>query len=89
MSWRCNSRLRLRVGVCLYILAGGGLWLPAQAEESPAQEPIPDQVQPGGMRPESSPRIPAQSASPVLDIPPVVERPLAVDEGERIVVSRF
>lgn len=90
MSWRWSSRCKLWVRVlCTCTLVGSWLWLPVQAEESSAQEPLPDRVQPGGMRPETSPRLPPDSANPVLEIPPVVERPLAVDEGERIVVTRF
>jgi len=89
MGWRCNSRLKLLAGVWVYLLAGSGLWCSALAEVPSVQEPIPDQVQPGGVRPESSPRIPPEPVSPVLEIPPVVERPLAVDEGERIAVTGF
>ncbi|WP_162824649.1 ShlB/FhaC/HecB family hemolysin secretion/activation protein [Saccharospirillum mangrovi] len=50
---------------------------------------MPDRVQPGAVRNDTLPRIPPESATPLLEIPPVVERPLAVDEGERIQVSRF
>lgn len=86
MNWRYTNRCKLLAWVWMCQLVSPWLWLPARAEEA---EPLPDRVQPGGVRPQSAPRIPAESASPVLAIPPVVERPLAVDDGERIVVSRF
>lgn len=84
MSWRGTGRCALLTRLFAYGLLG--LWpgLPTYAEE-----PLPDRIQPGAVRDDTAPRIPTESPSPLLDIPPVVERPLAADEGVRIEVTRF
>lgn len=89
MCWRRKGHFVPLALWCVYGLLGVWLKLPAYAEESPVQEPLPDSVQPGAMRPEAAPRLPSASEAPLLEIPPVVERPLATDEGERILVERF
>ena len=52
---------------------------------------LPDAVQPGAQRPsiDSRERAPASTTEEVVEIPAVVERPLDIDEGERILVERF
>lgn len=52
---------------------------------------IPDVVQPGAQQPNlSEPSdIPSTEAEEVVDIPAVIERPLDIDEGERIIVNQF
>ncbi|WP_177247100.1 ShlB/FhaC/HecB family hemolysin secretion/activation protein [Marinospirillum alkaliphilum] len=54
-----------------------------------ASDPLPDALQPGGARPEAAPRIPPPAPGSILEIPPLVERPLSADEGDRIQVRRF
>jgi hemolysin activation/secretion protein len=55
-----------------------------------AMDTLPDALQPGALRPELQPRTPPQPpALDALEIPPLVERPLSAEAGERIAVSRF
>lgn len=61
--------------------------LPATAQTNPP--PLPDALQPGAIRQETAPRLPPQPAAPVLSIPPLVERPLSAEEGDRVFVRRF
>lgn len=74
------------------LLASGtlclSLWLPLQTHASD-HDLLPDRIQPGGMRPDPTLRIPADTEDSVLEIPPMVERPFSTEEGERIVVERF
>ena len=52
---------------------------------------LPDSAQPGAQRPDLSERTerPTGEAEDVVEIPAVIERPLAIDEGPRIDVKRF
>ncbi|MBE0507856.1 MAG: ShlB/FhaC/HecB family hemolysin secretion/activation protein [Marinospirillum sp.] len=76
-----------RLYICLCFLSGGllvfGFIQPATAQQ------LPESAQPGAIQPHVQPRIPPQPSSRVLEIPPLVERPLSADEGERIQVSEF
>jgi hemolysin activation/secretion protein len=65
-----------------------GLWpatLPAQSGV------LPERARPGAVtpRPERFPPVPASIDAPRVDIPPAYERPLGVDDGERIRIRRF
>ncbi|MFY0666180.1 MAG: ShlB/FhaC/HecB family hemolysin secretion/activation protein [Natronospirillum sp.] len=61
----------------------------AYAQGQTAPDPLPDSLQPGGMRPDATSRQPPASVDSLMEIPPMVERPLSADEGERIIVERF
>ncbi len=52
---------------------------------------IPDAVQPGAQRPDLSEptELPSTETEEVVDIPAVIDRPLDIDEGERILVNGF
>lgn len=52
---------------------------------------LPDSARPGAVRPEESgrPTMPPAPAGEVMQIPAVIDRPLEVDEGERVVVHQF
>lgn len=89
MSWRGTGRFSLPVRLLAYSQLGLWMWLPLHAYGQSALDPLPDMIQPGGMRPDATIRVPPESADSVLEIPPVVERPLSAEEGERIVVERF
>ncbi len=65
---------------------------PAHAQDvgdSDFQLPSPER--PGAVRPEVGPRErePREPAEPVLEVPPMIDRPIDPDEGERVVVERF
>lgn len=61
------------------------------ALDASAQVVVPPAGTPGGARPQVSAPAPTMSADtgPMFAIPPVFERPLGVDEGERIFVKGF
>ena len=52
---------------------------------------LPDAARPGAIRPgEDRKQIPREPPpEPVFDVPPVADRPLEIDEGEKILVARF
>jgi hemolysin activation/secretion protein len=52
---------------------------------------LPDSARPGAMRPAEvgKPQVPEREGGPVMEIPPVIDRPLRIDEGPRIVVQQF
>lgn len=52
---------------------------------------LPDSARPGAMRPADvgKSRQPEPASGPVIEIPPVIDRPLRVDEGPRILVQQF
>lgn len=52
---------------------------------------LPDAARPGAIRPgEDRKQIPREPPpEPLFDVPPVADRPLEIDEGEKIVVARF
>lgn len=52
---------------------------------------LPDSARPGAVRPEEvgKPHTPPQPAGEVLKVPPVIDRPLNVDQGPKVMVSEF
>ncbi|MGH8246556.1 MAG: ShlB/FhaC/HecB family hemolysin secretion/activation protein, partial [Gammaproteobacteria bacterium] len=52
---------------------------------------LPDSARPGAVRPEETgrPAVPEGAPEALLEIPAVIDRPLEVDEGAVVVVSRF
>lgn len=51
---------------------------------------IPDSALPGAQRPEEDrSRIPPKPDEPVMEVPPLIDRPLDIDEGPKVVVERF
>ncbi|MEX2517536.1 MAG: ShlB/FhaC/HecB family hemolysin secretion/activation protein, partial [Gammaproteobacteria bacterium] len=52
---------------------------------------IPDSARPGALRPEEidRDRLPREAADPVMDVPAMIDRPLGVEEGPRVEVTRF
>ena len=52
---------------------------------------LPDSARPGAMRPAEvgKPEVPKRETGSGIDIPPVIDRPLKIDEGPRIVVQQF
>lgn len=52
---------------------------------------LPDSAQPGVQRPQSDIRstVPDRKEEEVVEIPAVIDRPLAIDEGDRIMVKQF
>jgi hemolysin activation/secretion protein len=73
---------RVLVMACAGLIMGAEVW---------AQTPqLPDALQPGGARPDTTTRMPpAPAPGGLLEIPPLVERSLSPGEGPRIRVSRF
>ncbi len=73
--------------------AAGGAWLAGAlvlvAGAAAGQVPAP--ATPGGALPEQPARLPAAAPAPAVTfpIPPTVDRPLEVEEGERLFVTRF
>jgi len=64
------------------------LLLPPAAVSAPPR--IPDAITPGGASPESLKQLPVPRAAPdLVPVPPAVQRPLGVEEGERTFVRRF
>src|SRR6185503_16860927 len=56
----------------------------------PPLPPLPAAAQPGGAQPVMPPpTIPIPETNLDLSVPPVYERPLGADEGERVFVKRF
>jgi hemolysin activation/secretion protein len=52
---------------------------------------IPDAARPGAIRPldDERRRVPLPPPDAVIEIPPLIDRPLDIDEGERVIVQRF
>ena len=51
---------------------------------------LPDAARPGAIRPgEDRKIIPAPPPTALYEVPPVIDRPLDIDDGEKIVVTRF
>lgn len=81
-----------RVGAATMMLTGALLWTaagsPAYAQEEPD---LPSGARPGAVQPERDDRRrePPEPAGPVLEIPPMIDRPLDPEEGERVEVQRF
>ncbi|HEY3487661.1 MAG TPA: POTRA domain-containing protein, partial [Gammaproteobacteria bacterium] len=69
-------------------IAVSGNWTPFAFAQSPV---LPEGAQPGAVmpRPERFPEVPASIDAPKVDIPPVYERPLGVDDGARIRIGKF
>lgn len=60
------------------------------AEVLAQQTPLPDALQPGAVRPDTSTRMPpTPTPGGLLEIPPLVERSLSPGEGPRVRVVRF
>ena len=78
------GRIPIRI---LIAVAGLGLLVNAFAG-APA---VPDAVRPGAIRPgeERTSQIPPTLSADVYEVPPVIDRPLDIDGGEQIVVTRF
>lgn len=70
----------------LMILA---LWLPTGV--AVAVTDLPDAARPGAIRPldDERRRVPLPPPDAVIEIPPLIERPLDIDEGERVIVQQF
>jgi len=54
-----------------------------------AEVDLPDNIKPGSTRQNPETKLPSSAPENLLDIPPLVERPLAEDEGERITINTF
>lgn len=77
-----------RLYLCLCFLSGG-LLVFSFIQPAVAQQ-LPESIQPGAIQPHNQPRIPSQPPTGrILEIPPLVERPLSADEGQRIQVAEF
>lgn len=65
------------------------LWQPAEVVAGATG--LPDAARPGAVRPldDERRRVPLPPAESVLDVPPLIDRPLDIDEGERVIVKRF
>ncbi|OGT79554.1 MAG: hypothetical protein A3H91_15465 [Gammaproteobacteria bacterium RIFCSPLOWO2_02_FULL_61_13] len=52
---------------------------------------LPDSARPGAMRPAETGKsdLPKRESGPGVEIPPVIDRPLRIEEGPRIVVQQF
>lgn len=75
----------LSVGIASFILLI--LFLPGSVTAAP---PLPPSATPGGVQPELQQReLPSAPDTGVFPIPPVIERPLGVDEGPTVKVARF
>ncbi|MEQ8661687.1 MAG: hypothetical protein RLW62_12815, partial [Gammaproteobacteria bacterium] len=75
------------------VLAGAGVdaaFTPGAASFAAVVD-LPDAARPGALRPgedrKLEPREPP--AEPLFDVPPVADRPLEIDDGEKLEVSRF
>lgn len=70
------------------ILLAGVCLLPVMV--SAASVDIPDSAQPGAQRPDRDrARVPSKPADAVMEVPPLIDRPLDIDEGPVVVVKRF
>ena len=89
--------LRSRVGLNRALLIGIGLALSLAAVAAPPPlpppslpPPLPAGATPGGANPVMPPpTIPVPETNLDLSVPPVYERPLGAEEGERVFVKRF
>src|ERR1051325_1153491 len=95
-SYIARSRFRfirtglLSFGLTLSFAAAGAPPLPPPSSPPPLPVPIPGAAQPGGAQPVMPPpTIPIPETNLDLSVPPVYERPLGAEEGERVFVKRF
>lgn len=89
-----KARIRVPAGVAGRFLLAGLLswpaWQPAVAQLAPAaQAQLPPGARPGSVQAPRPGSPTATGNQPVFEIPPVFERPLGVDEGERLFVRGF
>lgn len=91
MGNRLSAALQQATGAAATFAAGAALALAMSAVAWGQPPSLPDAVQPGAVRPgEERPRAQVQpDPGAVYEVPPVIERPLDIDDGERILVSRF
>ena len=76
-----------RLCLCLCFLSGG--WFIFGFIQTASAQELPEATRPGAIQPHNQPRLPPQPSGSVLEIPPLVERPLSAEEGERIPVRAF
>lgn len=65
--------------------------LTGNAVAGPLAPDVPESARPGALRPEQEDRrrAPPPPAEPVLEVPALIDRPLDIDEGPKVVVERF
>jgi len=79
----CWGRYRLRLGGLLLCLC-----LPGLVSAGPVG--LPESTRPGALRPEEDrPTAPPKPADEVLEVPALIDRPLDIDEGPKVVVEQF
>lgn len=84
MTSYCRARRRLSFIFLVFFIG-----LPGSTFAQATSENVPGVLTPGGQMPQMRDRDLPREEPAVLSIPPVVERPLDIDEGPRIVVGAF
>ena len=90
MQAKHSARLRAATFRAWLVAGGFTVTFTALAAPPPLPPPLPAAAQPGGAQPVMPPpTIPIPENNLDLSVPPVYERPLGADEGERVFVKRF